>query len=193
MNFKELLGLATIVLAFIAYIPYFKNIFSGKTKPHAFSWLVWGTITAIAFFGQIAGHAGPGAWVTGVTGTFCFTIFLFSFRKGEKNITLLDWFSLTGAGIALALWFITKTPLLSVILVTLIDALGFIPTFRKSFNKPKEETLITFALSGTKFGLSLFALDNISLVTALYPASLVISNWIFVIMLIIRRKQLNKD
>lgn len=190
MNYKDTLGFSATILAFISYIPYLRDIFSGSTKPHAFSWLIWGSLTAIGFAGQVADSAGAGAWVTGFTALVAFFIFAVSLIKGERNIVLADWLCLLGAVIALALWAITKGPLLSVILITIIDALGFFPTFRKSYSKPYEETLSTYLLSGLKFVIAFFALTNVSLVTYLYPFSLVLMNWAFVIMLMLRRKQL---
>src|SRR3990167_9255905 len=126
------LGILATLIAIYAYIPYFRNIFRGKTKPHAFSWFVWFLLTAIAFFAQVSDNAGPGAWVTGFTAVICFVIFIFGLKRGEKDIVWIDWLSLVGALLALGLWAITNEPLLSVILITLIDALGFVPTFRKS-------------------------------------------------------------
>ncbi|MBI3573263.1 MAG: hypothetical protein HY092_03635, partial [Candidatus Kerfeldbacteria bacterium] len=158
-----------------------------------FSWLVWGILTGIVFFGQIAGHGGPGAWVTGFTAVICLVIFFLALSKGEKKIVLVDWLSLLGAGVALLLWAITKSPLLSVILVTLIDAFGFFPTFRKAYSKPREETLVQYVLAGLKFVLAFFALTKVSIITVFYPASLVIMNWAFVLMLVVRRRQLSNN
>lgn len=186
---KTALGIIATVMAFVSYIPYIRNMLSGKTKPHAFSWLVWGTLTAIAFVGQVSEGAGPGAWVTGFTACVSFFIFITALRTGEKDISKSDWLSLIGAGVAMLLWWATSDPLIAVILITLIDALGFFPTFRKSYHKPYEETAITFAISGLKFIVAIFALENLTPVTWLYPASLVLMNGIFVVMLLIRRKQ----
>lgn len=190
MNYKELLGITATAIAFISYVPYFRDIFAGKTKPHAFSWLVWSSLTAIGFAGQAADNGGPGAWVTGATALLTFFIFAIALKKGERRITFTDWLSLAGAGIAILFWAITKQPLLSVVLITLIDALGFFPTFRKSYSKPNEETLITYGLSGLKFVIALFALDNFTIATALYPIYLVVANWAFIVMLTVRRKHL---
>ncbi|HVF69095.1 MAG TPA: hypothetical protein VNA13_00875 [Xanthomonadales bacterium] len=190
MNYKDFFGITATVIAFISYIPYLKDIFSGSTKPHAFSWLIWGSLTAIGFAGQVAESAGPGAWVTGFTAFVALFIFVLSLVKGERNIALVDWLCLFGAFVALVLWAITKGPLLSVILITIIDALGFFPTFRKSYFKPYEETLSTYLLSGLKFVIAFFALTNVTVVTYLYPFSLVLMNWAFVAMLIIRRRGL---
>jgi hypothetical protein len=186
---KTALGIIATVMAFVSYIPYIRNMLSGKTKPHAFSWLVWGTLTAIAFVGQVTDGAGPGAWVTGFTAFVSFFIFITALRTGEKDIEKSDWLSLIGAGVAMLLWWATSDPLIAVILITLIDALGFFPTFRKSYHKPYQETAITFAISGLKFVIAIIALENLTPTTWLYPASLVIMNGIFVVMLLIRRKQ----
>lgn len=190
MDYKVILGILATGIAFYAYIPYFIDIFKGKTKPHSFSWLVWALLTGIAFFAQVFDNAGPGAWVTGFTAAVSVVILVLAFFKGEKNITRSDWMSLLGAGVSMLLWWITDSPLLTVILITIIDALGFYPTFRKSYHKPHEETLITYLLSGLKFVFAIIALENYSVITWLYPASLILMNGAFVVMLAIRRKHL---
>lgn len=187
---KTLLGIMATLLALYSYIPYFRDIFAGKTKPHAFSWLVWFLLTAIAFIAQIKDNGQAGAWVTGFTAIVALMIFIAAITRGEKNITRSDWLCLIGSFLAMGLWAVTDSPLTAVLLITLIDALGFAPTFRKAFRNPQEETLVTFALSAVKFVIAIAALGNYSTVTVLYPASLVLMNGLFVAMLIIRRKQL---
>jgi len=193
LEYKTILGIIAVIIALAGYVPYFRDIFRGKTKPHAFSWLVWASLTGIAFFGQIFDKGGAGAWVTGFTAVVSFAIFFLALKKGEKNITSSDKWSLFGAGVALVLWYLTSSPMGSVILITLIDALGFYPTFRKSYHKPHEETMLTFFLSGLKFVIAIIALQNYSVVTYLYPASLVLMNFIFVGLLIVRRRQHKKE
>jgi hypothetical protein len=189
MDFKIFVALVSIAMTLVGYFFYFRDIFAGKTKPHAYTWLVWATLTAIAFAVQLSDDAGPGAWVTGVTAAASFMIFFLALTKGEKDIKKSDKWSLFGAGIALLLWFLTSDPLLSVILITIIDFLGFVPTIRKSYHKPYEETLISYVLAGLKFVLAIIALENYTLVTWLYPASLVAANLFFVIMLLARRRR----
>ena len=186
---KEVLGIAAIVIGFIGYVPYFRTIFSGKTKPHAFTWLVWGVLTAIAFGGQIAGSGGAGAWVTGFTALISFVIFGLALAKGVRDFPMADWLCLVGCVLALGLWFFTKDPLLAIVIITVIDVLAFIPTFRKSYSHPYTEPMFTYALSGFKFVVALFALQEFSTVTVLYPASLVLTNGLFVLLLAVRRKR----
>jgi hypothetical protein len=189
---KDFLGIAAIIIGLIGYVPYFRTIFNGKTKPHAFTWLVWGILTAIAFGGQVVGKGGSGAWVTGFTALVSFTIFILALVKGKKDFPLADWLCLGGCMVGLALWAITGNPLAAIILITVIDMLAFAPTFRKSYSKPYSEPAFTYSLSGIKFLVALFALQKVSTVTVLYPASLVLTNGAFVALLAIRRSRLSE-
>ena len=192
METKTIIALASIAMTIFGYSFYFKDIFAGKTKPHAFSWLVWATLTSIAFFGQLSAGAGPGAWVTATTAAISFIIFWLSLTRGEKDITKSDKIFLGASFFAIIPWLLTKYPLISIILVTVIDFLGFLPTIRKSIKKPYEETLIHYVFAGLKFLLAIIALDNYTLVTWLYPASLVLANWLFIVLLVVQRRKISK-
>ncbi len=190
MEYKVIIGIVAALIALIGYVPYIKNIFSGKTKPHAFSWLIWSLITFISFAAQVSDFAGPGAFATLIFAFACFLIFVFALWKGERNIIFIDWVLLGCALFSLFLWYITQSPFLSIILIVLTDFFGFLPTIRKSYSKPFEETLSTYVLSGAAHAISLLALTHYSVITALYPASLVLTNSIFVLMVMWRRKML---
>lgn len=185
---KEAFAVIGVSLTIIGYIPYFRDIFKGKTRPHAFTWLIWSTLTAIAFFAQLSDDGGIGSAVLGVTAFISFFIFLLALKVGRKNIATIDWLFLFAAFISMLAWGVTNDPLWSVILITAIDAIAFAPTFRKSYIDPFSETLVTYALSGIKFIFAILALSNYSTVTVLYPLSLVFANGLFVWMLIVRRK-----
>ena len=188
---KTVLGVVAIVIGVYSYIPYFRDIFNGSTKPHAFTWFVWFLLTALAFGAQASDGAGAGAWVTAFTAIVALAVTLTALKVGRQNIVALDWVFFIGSLTALGLWLVTKDPVSSVVLITAIDALAFVPTFRKSFHKPQEETATTYALSALKFGVSLAALNAMTLTTSLYPISLVITNGLFVTMVTWRRKRLN--
>jgi hypothetical protein len=91
MNYKIILGAAAVVIGIIGFIPYYRDIFKGKTKPHTFSWVGWTIMEAIGFFAQISQHAGAGAWVTGSNMLITTGVVVLSFRYGEKDIKLTDW------------------------------------------------------------------------------------------------------
>ncbi len=190
IEYKTILGSLSILIALIGYSIYFKQIFSGKVKPHAFSWFIWGLITGIVFAVQLTRNGGAGAWVTGLTALACFTIFVLALKKGTRDFLIFDWISLASALFAILLWWFTKEPILSIIIITIADAIGALPTIRKSFHKPHEESIPLFALNSIKFFVALFALEAFTLTTYLYPLSLVLTNGLIVLVILIRGRQL---
>ncbi len=189
MAIHEVLGVGAVAVAMVGYLPCFRDVLQGKTRPHAISWLLWGLLAGIAFLGQVSGNAGSGVWVTGFTAVMSRVVFVLSLFSGTRDIVLADWLSLGGAGFALVLWYLTNDPLLSVAISTVINALAFFPTFRKSWRRPREETVVMYFLSGLKFVLALLSLQTVSLLTTLFPLSLVLMNWLFVVMLLVQRRR----
>ncbi|HLD92337.1 MAG TPA: hypothetical protein VI795_02975 [Patescibacteria group bacterium] len=190
-DFKNILGIVATILVFFGYIPYIRDIVKGKTKPHVYSWFLWGFLTLIAFALQLSDKAGSGAFVTLAAAIMCFVVIIFGFiYKSKVKIVKSDTIFLIFAIISLGLWLIAKQPVLSVILTVIIDLLGFAPTIRKSWNNPFSETLTFYYLNSIRFGLAIIALQKYSLLTALYPITWLMANILFALMLIIRRKKL---
>jgi hypothetical protein len=191
LEYKAAIGALALVLGAIGYVPYFRDLIRGTTKPHVFSWFVWGLLGAIAFAAQIVSNGGWGAWTTGFMALVCFVVAFIALFSGEKNITRLDWFCFAGALIGTVFWAYTKNPVTAVVIITIVDLVAFVPTFRKSYAKPDEETVFEYGIASLKYVLAIVALESYSLTTWLYPASLVITNGLFVVMSLIRRKQLS--
>ncbi|MGD0637748.1 MAG: hypothetical protein ABSA72_06890 [Nitrososphaerales archaeon] len=188
MEFQIVLGTISAVLVLVGYLSYFKEVLFGGAKSHAFSWLIWGVLNTIVFLASTSKGAGAGAWAVGVSGGLNFIIFGIAMFKGEKEITLSDKACLLAALLGIVVWGITTDPLWSVIILTLVDVDGSIPTFRKAYKRPAEESVTIFFLSAISYFISLFALGTISLVTFLYPATLVVADAIFVLMVLYRRR-----
>ncbi len=132
-------GLVALGISLSGSTIYIASIFRGQTKPHFYTHLIWGIITVIAFFAQLHDHAGPGSWTTGITALACLLQAGLALKYGEKNITRSDQAALLVSLLAVASWVVTKDPLISVILASIINAVAFYPTFRKSWQKPWQE------------------------------------------------------
>jgi hypothetical protein len=186
---KEVLGALAVGLGLFGYMFYVRGILQGKVKPHAFTWFVWGLLTAIGFVAQIVAGGGAGAWVTGITALCSFGFAIIGLRASSRVfITKSDWVFFIVALLAIPIWYFSGNPLWSVIIITITDAVAFAPTFRKAFFHPETENGWTYLLSGLKFVISLFALGSFTWTTALYPASLVLANFVFVPMLLWRKQ-----
>ena len=175
-DMKEIYAAVSVLLMLGSRGVYLTSIFSGRTRPHAFSWVIWSVISTIGFAAQVAEGAGPGSWARGVSAATCIICAVLGFTHGEKNITRADWITLVTALLAVPLWLLTETPVWSVILVCVIDTIGYLPTARKAYSKPHEETPRGYILSAFCALFSLLAISHYNLSTWLYPATLVITN-----------------
>lgn len=189
-DYKDLLGIISVLFVIATVIPYYRGMYRGETKPHVFTWLIWTLTCGITGLAMFADGGGPGAWAMTLAGLINAITALLALKCGEKNITRADWVMLTLGLCAIPLWWFTKDPLWSVILLTAIDTTGYVPTFRKSWMKPKEEVALTYFLGGIWQVVSLFALTNYSLTTMLAPISYTIINATLIAFLLIRRKSL---
>lgn len=188
-EYSLVIGSIAAVIGIIGYIPYYINIFKNKTKPHAFTWFVWGLMTGIIFIIQVLKGAGPGSYVTGTATLLSFIIAIIAFIKNEIIYDKYDWLSLTGAILGIMLWWLTKNPFFAVLLIIISDALGFYPTLRKGLKKPFEETASTFIINSLKYVVAMFAMKDYSLTTILYPIYLIIMNGSFSLILFFKRKK----
>jgi len=190
MDQKQIIGLASLGIALCGYTPYIINVLRGKTKPHAFTWLVWEVLAVVGFGIQLRGDGGPGTWLLGLTTIATLVIFLLSLKYGHKEFHITDKISLALAGATFIFWLLADQPLMAAILISLIEAIGgFFPTFRKSYKLPYEETIASYAAYTISTALAIIALDNRSLELVLYPAAVMIMNIVFVVFLLIRRAQ----
>ncbi len=180
---KEFIGLVAVVLAFVGLIPYIIDIFRNKTKPHIFTWIVWAMVTFLAFIAQWQKGAGAGSWTTGVTGILTIFIALISLKKGSRDITTSDVVIFVTALLAMIPWLLTKDPTISVVLLTVIDALAFIPTFRKTMKDPTSETFSSYVIHAVRHSLSIVALSNYNLATYLYPGVVALCNVVVVVII----------
>ncbi len=170
MSVKEWLSLLGMFLAIYCLVPYYKGIFARTNKPHIYSWTIFAIVTGIATAVQFTEDAGPGKWVMALNTLMCLTIVLLSLRYGEKDIRRSDKVALTLALLAIPVWLLTNNPLWAVLMAMGIEVFACYPTLRKSWSKPYEEVAQTWFLSSCMFAVSVMALEQVSFVTAAYPA-----------------------
>lgn len=191
LDTQWIVAIVASIIAFGNLIYYLIATHKGHTKPHLYTWLIWGIVTVVVAYTQFSSKGGAGSMITAIIAFNCFAIALLAYFKGEKEFTLSDKLCLGGCIISIAIWPIFQAPLLSLVMVTIIDTLGFYPTLRKSYKNPHQENIISFSMYGFTYFLSLFALEKINLLTTLYPIAISTTAFGLVAFLIIRRKQLN--
>lgn len=190
---KETISTLAVILTFVAYVPYYRDILNGKTHPHIYSWSLWGLLTILLVALQIRGGAGSAMWVTASAGILCLGVVLLSLKHGNKDITTSDKIVAVLSLIAIGFWLIADQPVVSIILVMLADVFAFIPTVRKTWYKPYSETLSLYVTNAFRFSLAFLAVERYTFLSASWLILWAVINGIFSIMLIVRRRAVDGE
>ncbi len=188
---KDILAIISLILGFLIYVPYFRALAKKEASPHVFSWLTWGILIGLGFILSLTSGGGEGAWIFALESFFCFVIALCALLQKKKNITRSDQIVFAGAMVITVFYIFTKNAIISVILAALIDSLGFIPTFRKSYSQPYSEPWSSYLFSALAFLASIGALAAYNFTTLFYSLTLIVTNLALVVFLIARRKTMS--
>lgn len=187
---KLLFSAIAVALTLVAFIPYIRSIVTGKTKPHVFSWIIWGITTMIVFFAQLQAEGGIGAWPIGISGAITILIACLAIvKRADVTITKLDGVFFSSAILSLPVWYFTTDPFWAVLILTVVDLLGFGPTIRKVYDDPFSENRLFFLLFLLRNMFAIFALESYSVTTVLFPLSILLACAVLIVMITIRRKQ----
>jgi hypothetical protein len=187
---KLILALVASVITVIAYIPYFKDLFAGKTKPHLYTWLVWGVTQGTASVALIKGGGNFAAISVILGAILVLSIFVLSFKYGTKNITKSDTIVLVLALLAIVVWWQLDSALIAVLMVSAIDGIGYIPTFRKTWSDPLSETPVFWLLMALAMIITIISSGEYNLLTVTYVAVLGVCNATVLGITVFRRKSI---
>ncbi|TSC86530.1 MAG: hypothetical protein G01um10148_516 [Parcubacteria group bacterium Gr01-1014_8] len=186
---KETVAVIASLLAIAGNIPYVRDVVTRRVEPHAYTWFVWSIVSGVVFFGQLAKGAGVGALPTAASEIFTLIIFMFSLKYGFKHITRTDTFFLVAALLGLIPWVLTKDPTISVIVAVSIDVIAFMPTLRKTWEKPDTETPILYGANVIRHILALFSMQAYNIATTLHSIAMIIMNAMMTLVVVGYRKK----
>lgn len=133
----------------LASIPYIRDVLKGKSKPNLATWSTWSLLNAIIVISALAAGGAVNTVVMGGAFFMCSsTILLIAVFKGTRKYTLFDGVCQSIAMLGVLLWQLSNNPNLALLCVILADCFAIIPTFRHAYLQPREETWITYGISG---------------------------------------------
>ena len=180
------------MISSIGFFLYLRDTFKGSTKPHMFTRLLWALMWYIWFAIQIIHWAGYASLIMLWFSIIPTLVFFYTLKSAEKDIAPVDYVFLFGAFVALVCWLVFDQAILSVLLLLSIDYCAYFPTFRKSYMKPYEETISLFVFVNFWYLASFLTFDTFIFENYWYPTGLFLMNTVFVVFVLLRRKQLWK-
>jgi hypothetical protein len=190
-DWRDALGLLSVALAILAAIIYIAQTLRGEVRPHPLSWFLFGILSLTGYLVQRDEGARQGSWTLMAMTVICFLFVAASVARGERSFSRREWAFAVAGGAVFVVYLFTRQSNVAAALTTLVDALGYGPTFVRGWSQPKKDSVASFALNGVKFVPSLMAMDPISFATSFYPATLLVLNAAVAIMLVMRRRALD--
>lgn len=170
---KPLLSVLATLLTVLAYLPYIRSIYSGHTRPHVFTWVIWSLATGIAFGAVLQAGGGAGAWPIGFScGVSLFVAGRAWAKRTDIGFTNFDWILFVAALAAIPLWLVANDPLWAVVVITIIELLGFGPTMRKTWLQPFSESMSFLVLMVMRNAFVIAALELYTTATLLFPVAM---------------------
>ncbi|HUB93580.1 MAG TPA: hypothetical protein VMB52_03700 [Verrucomicrobiae bacterium] len=188
----QLFGLLSGILPIIGVIPYDRDIFKRKTKPHRGSFLIWSILGCIAFSTQIAKGATWSLFLPGADTIATLSIFILSIRYGIGGLNKHDVGGLLLAALGLALWYYTKQPLVALLIVIAIDAIGTVLTLVKTWKDPHSETFSSWLLAAFGGLCAAMAVGKLSFALLVYPIYIFVANGSVNLIIALRKGQVVK-
>ena len=170
------LGVVALLLNFIGYVPYIRDILHEKVKPHRITWGIWTILTTIAALNQVLNGGGYSSLFFISTAFLVGIVFILSLRFGMGGASKIDLTSLLLALLLLAYWITVHETRISTVLAVTIDAIGAIPTLVKTYQHPETETYIQWSLAGIAGLLTMLAVPRFDWVLIIYPLYVVLMN-----------------
>lgn len=183
------LGILALLLNFIGYIPYIRDIFRKKVKPHKITWGIWLILTTIAAINQVLNQGGYSSLFF-ISTTFLVAItFILSLKYGMGGASKIDRICLILAIILFIYWITLKETHLSTIFAVIIDGIGAIPTAIKTYHHPETETYPQWVLAGIAGLLTMLSVPRIDWILIIYPLYVLFMNAAIVIIKYFKEKK----
>jgi len=190
MELKTIFGALSAIIGVIAFIPYIKAAITHDSQPHPFTWLIF-SITQGAGAGITwQGGGKEGSILLMIGAILCLVIFLLSLKKSSRIITKSDIVILSLTLFAIVIWLFLDNALLSILIISGVDAFAYIPTFRKSYMEPLKEPISIWATFIIANSFAILALGEYNILTLTYLLTITSANIALVAFLATKRKQL---
>lgn len=138
----------TLVLSLISPYFYTKSMLAKKAQPHRVTRLIILLASITGVLGVLGSDNLSGVIFAGIFFARAVYLFVMSIFYGTGGASRLDRSCLTVGVVALVAYAMTGNGLLAVALGILADLIGYIPTFVKTWKKPKSEDPTFFAIEG---------------------------------------------
>ena len=137
------------IISFGAYLIYIISIFRGKTKPSRSTWWILTLVGILIFATSYSLEATESMWIqiSYIVGPLFIAILSIFPKFGYKEGLLpVDKICLSGAVVCAMIWLIFNSPFVAFIGSIIVDFIGLIPTIKKAYTDPEQESPVAWSI-----------------------------------------------
>ena len=175
-TFRNILLVVSSILIVLSTVPYLIDIAKKKTKPRVVSWFNWGILGAVAGAAALSDGQIPAAVLSFASVVEVMLVVILGLYYGDRRFDKFDVICQIGAAAGLLLWYTLNSPLIAIIVITAVDLIAALPTYKHIWRSPEEETLAAFVLCGVASALTLGTITSLALTGLIYPIYLLLAN-----------------
>lgn len=190
MNLVVVLTALGIGLTTLAIIPYLIDTIRGNTKPRIVTWIIWIITNGIASLAAFYSREYPTALLLATVVVLMLIIVSAGWRKGDKSIQKIDIGCFIGAIFGIILWRLLGSADISIIILIATEIIGGLPTIIHAWEKPTEETFVTYFVTFLGSLCILITVDSFTITGFAYPLHMVLFNILISLIIMFRRKRL---
>lgn len=173
----DIAALLACCITVAIFIPYLRWIRRGALRPRCVSWVVWSLSTLLVGGGQLLAGAGVGATPILLSGALSGVVAVLAALQARATPGAViasngDRWCLGISLMCVPLWAATGDPLWSVLVLTAIDLVGFIPTCRAIWRDPHQESAVLFTAFAVRNAVATLALEERNLTTVIFPGAI---------------------
>lgn len=169
-------------------LPYIRDVVRSKTKPRIVSWFTWSLLTGISLAASLSDHAYASAALLAAATLATAIVVVLGLRFGDRTFERMDIICQVSALVGLGLWLMFDSPAIAVLASVAIDLVGALPTLKHTWQKPYEETSLTFLVSSVGAMFILLATTTWRVTTLAYPIYLVVINGLLGMVIVVRHR-----
>jgi len=184
--FGSLAGATSVVEA----APYIRDVIWRTTRPHRGTWLIWSVLSILVLASQVADGATWSIVMVAADALLTSLIFVLSIRRGVGGLSTSDNAVLAIAGVGVAAWAVSSTPIVATMFVVLADTLAVGLMLPKTWRDPASETFALYALASISGVLSAMAVGTLDASLLLFPVYFALANAFLAAVIVGRRSRL---
>lgn len=187
-NLKNIFLVLSTVISLSAYFVGIRFIFKGSFRPQRTTWFLMAVISALFVATLLAQGDRNAVWLASAIFVGNFLIFLLSIKNGIGGKSKSDMVVLLMVVISLLVWYITKNPLLALVMSIIADFIAFLPTMIKSWFLPWTEEWMFYVFGIVSSFLNLLSLSVFNFEKSIFLIYFLLSNIALVLIIVLRRK-----